>query len=494
MQRREFLTLGTATAFWLLSGCQDRSSSTQTYSSNTPLGELPIPPLLEGKIRSGVTHYDLTISASKHRFFDGIETQTWGISSSYLGPTLKIRRGSQIAINYNNRLNETTTMHAHGLHINGSMDGSTHQPIAPGAQWSAQTTVNQPAATLWYHPHYLHRTAPHVYQGLAGLIIVEDEESSRLDLPKRYGIDDIPLVLQDRIFSSDKTQLLYQPNRMQLMRGYIGDYFMANGAISPTFRAEATMIRLRLLNGSNSTVYTLGFGDGRQFVQIAGDNGFLPQPVTMGRLTLSPGERAEVIVDFTGDMGSLIDLHEYRHNRTFVRFSIEKDPEVIASIPFGGIAIPAAPAITGERRFVLGMGGMQGGGMGGGMGRGMGGGNSRALFTINGKSMDPNRIDFHVPRGGGEIWEVINPMPIDHNFHLHGTSFRILSRNDNQGAVAANEQGWKDTLYLPARSRAKLLVDFTLPNTAADSANPYMFHCHFLEHEDNGMMGQYTVG
>lgn len=124
-------------------------------------------------------------------------------------------------------------------------------------------TVNQKACTNWYHPHTMDKTAEHVYKGLAGLIIIEDDESRSLNLPKRYSRDDIPLALQDRNFTNG--QIDYNPAMADIMRGYVGDTFIANGAIEPTLDVEAKEIRFRILNGSNSTVYTLGFSDGRSF-------------------------------------------------------------------------------------------------------------------------------------------------------------------------------------------------------------------------------------
>lgn len=172
-------------------------------------GTLPIPELLKGTEIAGIQHYDVDIVEAEHTFFEGIKTKTYAMNGTYLGPTLLLERGTNVSINYSNKLSVETTMHGHGMHLPGEMDGTAHQPIAVGGTWSAKYTVDQKACTNWYHPHYLHQTAPHVYQGLAGILLIEDSESKRLDLPKRYGIDDIPLVLQDRFFTADKKALDY---------------------------------------------------------------------------------------------------------------------------------------------------------------------------------------------------------------------------------------------------------------------------------------------
>jgi FtsP/CotA-like multicopper oxidase with cupredoxin domain len=125
-------------------------------------------------------------------------TDTHGYNGSYLGPVLRIRRGEKVTIHVNNRLDFPTTLHWHGLVVDGEQDGGPHQGIQPGESWNPTFTVDQPAATLWYHPHLLGDTADQVYYGLSGLIYIEDEISDPLNLPQSYGQNDIPLIIQDR--------------------------------------------------------------------------------------------------------------------------------------------------------------------------------------------------------------------------------------------------------------------------------------------------------
>jgi len=489
IQRRKFLTLSSITALHVLTGCGGGSNSNHrgsgngnggmgggqggNTSTNNPASSttsLPIPPLLIPRDAGGVKHYDLTIQASQHTFFDGVATNTYGINGSYLGPTLLVENGSRISLNYRNTLGEPVSMHAHGMHAPANMDGSAHQTIAASASWSAQYTVKQKANTSWYHPHTMDNTAPQVYKGLAGLMIVEDTQSRSLNLPKRYGEDDIPLVLQDRVFNNG--QINYAPSRMSIMRGYTGDTFIVNGAINPTFNAEAKEIRFRLLNGSNSSVYTLAFSDRRSFKQIASDSAFLEAPVTLTSVRLSPGERAEIVVDFSNNIGQSVVLKELNNNKSFLTINVNQDPSTITSVPSKLTTFekfnPSSAVRT--RNFEL-------------------GGHMGAL-TINGKSMDKARIDEVVPLNDIEIWNVSNTMGVNHNFHIHATHFRLLSRNGNTSAVSANERGLKDVVYIPPHESVSFIVkmiDYT------DTTVPYMYHCHFLEHEDNGMMGQFTV-
>ena len=469
IQRREFLTLSSITALWLITGCGSNSSNT-TSSSDITTNKFPIPELLKPIKRNGTQHYDLNVQKATHTFFDGIYTNTYAINSSYLGPTLLMQDGDKISVNYTNHLSEDITMHGHGMHVPAQMDGTTHQRIAPNTTWSAQYTVHQKASTNWYHPHTMNHTARQVYMGLAGLIIIEDSESQSLDLPKRYGIDDIPLILQDRFFNNG--QINYNPSMMQVMRGYVGDTFIANGAIEPTLDIEAKEIRFRILNGSNSSVYELGFSDGRSFKQIATDNGFLEAPVTLTRLRLSPAERAEIVVDFSNAIDATIRLHDFRHGKDFIHININKTASQKTTTPPRLTTLekldPSSAVRT--RTFIL--------------------SNRMRQFQINGKSMDSNRIDEHVPLGEVELWEITNTMMMDHNFHIHATHFMIVERNGSASSVAANERGYKDVVFVPANQSVTVIVkmkDYT------DNTVPYMYHCHFLEHEDAGMMGQFVV-
>ena len=483
MERRKFLGVSSISALSLIVGTQSASANhrggmggggttTTTTTSTTSSKALPIPSLIRPIDRNGIKHFDLNVNEAQHEFFDGILTNTFSISSTYLGPTLLLTKGDNVSLNYTNNLSEVITMHGHGMHLPAQMDGTPHQEIPAGTTWSAQYTVNQKACTNWYHPHTHHKTPHHVYQGLAGMIIIEDDEINALDLPNRYGIDDIPVVLQDRFFSADKTALDYSPSRQQVARGYIGDVFITNGAIEPTFDAEAKEIRFRLLNGSNSTVYDLGFSNGKSFKQIAGDNSLLESPVSMSRVVLSPGERAEIVVDLSNDTGASFTLHEYRNNKTFMTINVNKSATAITSLPNALTTLDAIDLsqVTRTRPFTLDM--------------------VSGVFTINRKAMDMNRIDEVVPLGDTEIWEVTNMMGMDHNFHMHATHFRVIERNGSAANVLENEKGYKDVVYLKGRESVKLLIKMT---DYTDETVPYMYHCHFLEHENNAMMGQFTV-
>ena len=514
MKRREFIAISATTAVWLLAGCGGGDSTVSTApggnspeggnptnpgsgnpgsgnpgdpenetpdnptnpdnpgSGSSDVGELAIPPLLDPVPVGGIKQFDLTIQEGSKEFFPGIHTETYGISADYLGPTLLLRKDEQVSINYTNELKEATTMHGHGMHLPAAMDGGPHQIIEPGETWSAKYTVNQKACTNWYHPHKMGKTAEHVYMGLAGMIIVEDDESIALDLPNRYGIDDIPLVIQDKVFDTNG-QIDYSPSQMEIRRGLMGNNFLVNGIIQPYFNAEAKELRLRLLNGSNARVYQFAFDDNRNFSQIATDNSFLPSPVSLSRLTLSPGERAEIIVDLTSDRGESVILKDLSSGTELLTINVNKEAIASTSLPAvltSTLEIPDASKAVNTRSFRLNMSSMH--------------------MAINGKLMDLNRIDETVPLGDLELWEITNTMGMNHNFHIHATHFNIIERNGSATNVLPNEKGYKDVVFLPPNSSVKVLVRMT---DYSDNINPYMYHCHVLEHEDDGMMGQFLV-
>ena len=481
MQRRRFLKLSSVTSAVLFSSLLMDSSELNVKEirknllTNDFYKKLDIPPLLEGKEIKGVYHYDLNIQEAEHAFFKNRLTNTYAVNGTYLAPTLKLINGQQVSINYTNNLKETTTMHGHGMHLPANMDGSAHQPIYPNETWSAQYTVNQRACTNWYHPHAMDKTAEHVYQGLAGLLIIEDEESQKLDLPKNYGVDDIPLVLQDRFFDRNG-QIYYNPTMHQTMMGYKGDTFISNGVINPYLEVEAKEIRFRLLNGANSTVYELAFSDNRTFKQIAGDNSFLEKPVEMNSLRLSPGERAEIIVNLSNDKGISLTLDEIRQGKSFLKIDVTQKATSTTTVPkvLTSLIKLSKNSVIRERKFVL----------SGRMGR----------VFINNKKMNMNRIDEVLKLNETEIWEITNKrmmmMRMEHNFHIHGTHFMVIERNGSYDNVLENERGYKDTVYLAAGDTVKIIMKMT---DYVDKKVPYMYHCHFLEHEDAGMMGQFTV-
>ncbi len=477
---------------------EGRATSPDTGSTSgiLPHRRLAIPKEMKGKVKEGVRVFSLTLQRGTHEFLQGKKTKTYGINGSYLGPTLRVKKGEKVQFNIKNKIGETTTIHWHGMHIPAKMDGGPHQMIKPNETWVSSYTILQPASVNWYHPHLEGKTGEHVYKGLAGLLLIDDAASSKLDIPSTYGVDDIPLVIQDRRFAQDASfSYLSQP--VDRMAGMKGDKIMANGVIDAQWAAPAQMIRVRILNGSNARYYNVGIHDGRAFHLIATEGGLLEKPVSLTRLPLAPGERAEILIDLSQDSGKKIRITSYsselpspggmmgmmgrdaldQKNFTIMEMIVSKPALTKYTLPTQLVTPAKLPESLAQktRRFVfnMGMGGMGGGGGG---------------FTINNKKMDMNRIDEVIKLGAVEIWEIRNISPMAHPFHVHDVSFLILSRNGKP--PAKHEAGWKDTVNVTSRGSVRFIAKFA---DFADPKSPYMYHCHILEHEDAGMMGQFIV-
>ena len=457
---------------------------------------LPIPEVMD--LASG-TVGELTAQLGQSQMLQGVSTETAGYSQAYSGPVIRVKRGETARLKLGNAIAEPVSVHWHGMHIEGAQDGGPHSPVNPNEVVDAALDIDQPAATLWYHSHIMDRTGAHVWYGLAGMLLVDDPGAADSGLPSTYGEDDLPLVVQDRIFGSNGA-LVYEPRGPSQMMGYRGNEILVNGAIRPEASVPAGMVRLRILNGSNARIYHFGFEDGRSFMQVGTDGGLLPAPAAMNTLTLSPAERAEIIVDFSdgaavrmlsgpdnnammGGMGGMMASPQSDANGVFEVMSFAVNAGLTAKVTnlsntIAGAPVPDFGAPVRRRSFQL---NMMGGG--GGMMSVMSGGGHG--MSINGESMEMSVINEQVTQGETELWE-ISADEMMHPFHVHGTSFQVLSNGGR--AVDPVKTGLKDVVLVDGK--AEILIRF---DRTADAATPYMYHCHILEHEDLGMMGQFTV-
>ena len=434
--------------------------------------KLPIPPLLEDKNpEEGKAEFDLKVQYGKTEFIKGYEANTLGYNGNYLGPVIRVNKGDDVKININNTLDEPTTVHWHGLEVAGEMDGGPHQVVDPNTTWEPYFTIDQPAATLWYHPHFLHKTGEQVYKGLAGLFYIDDESSERLDIPKEYGVNDIPLVIQDKRFTNNGN-IPYDLDMRDMMNGFLGDTVIINGALNPQLDVKSEVIRLRLLNGSNARTYELNFSENNEFYQIASDGGFLEESVKMNVVSLAPAERAEILLDLSDyNVGDKITLRDANYN--LMTINIVEDNNKDIDIPKKLVEIDDynKDEIVRSREFVM---------------SGMG-----PMVTINGKQMNMDRIDEKLNLNELEEWVIRNESSgmgmmhsTPHPFHVHGAQFQVIERDG--GAPPLNERGWKDTVMVDNGEEVKILAKFRKKGL-------FMYHCHILEHEDSGMMGQFLV-
>lgn len=219
------------------------------------------------------------------------------LENNYLGPVLHLQQGQKVRVFFKNTLNESSIIHWHGLHVPQSSDGHPMYSIEPGEQYVYEFEVLNRAGTSLYHSHAHDLTAEQVYRGLAGLIIVSDSDERKLDLPT--GEFDLPLVIQDRRFDANN-QLQYLHRMPERMMGFLGDTLLVNGKPNAEFKVKSRAYRFRVLNGSNSRIYKLGWEDGTPLTAIGTDACLLAKPETRPYIMLAPGERVELWLDFSG--------------------------------------------------------------------------------------------------------------------------------------------------------------------------------------------------
>lgn len=441
---------------------------------------MAIPPALD------LDTFDLVSDEHIHQFYPGINTSTYGASAEYLGPTLILHRGDTARIRVHNQLAEMTSMHWHGLHVPGEMDGGPQRIIEPGESFLAEFEVKNPAATYWYHPHPHELTAEQANFGIAGFIIVKDDEEEQLPLPRTYSVDDFPVVIQDRKFLANGDFAFYP----------FGDSVLVNGTPRAYLECPAQVVRLRLLNGSNARIYALGLDNGQAMHVIAGDAGLLPSPAQTNRLWLSNGERAEVLLDLTGLQGDSLLLMSYGNELpntvpgsgnmlwessllNGVAFQVLRirvtapTASPITEIPAALLTVPMpaeAESIRTRTKTITGMGMV-----------GMG------MFMINGLMFDIDVVNDTMLLNTVEVWNIVNNSNMAHPMHIHGVSFEVLARNGQ--APPAWERGPKDVVLVDRFETVKLVMRFG----EVTDGWPFMYHCHNLLHEDNMMMLQYIV-
>lgn len=528
--RRRLLTLGAGAAFiatirsfdsWAQDAHRHMKHDTAIASTSRAGRPLPLPPLVEPD-SSGVVK--LKLQKGRHSFEEGTEAASAGVNSAYLGPLVRLKNGETVTLSVENGMDEETTLHWHGLFVPSILDGGPHNVIAPGKDWKPKITIAQPASFNWFHPHLHGNTARQVHMGIAGLMVVTDGQDAARGLPEDYGIDDIPLVLQDRRVINGSN--VYQPDIMDLMHGFRGDKLIVNGMVSPEARVPASVVRLRILNGANARNFHIRLGNNQPLIVIASDGGFIEKPEPVERLSISPGERYEVLVDFS--KVDVVDLLTYGDDRGgddlhLLRFVVdnalqakitafpdrldgpgaadEKLSEKRRSFFFDErtaenmklmMAEPSADPHTGHN--LGGMNLMRSDAMDHDMHQGRGSSDigpalealsSGVKMAIAGAPFDMDRIDVEAKLGSWEVWE-LTTKEMPHPFHIHGASFRILSVNEK--APPAHQSGWKDTALIDGK--AEILVHF---DREAVKSHPFMFHCHVLEHEDVGMMAQFVT-
>ncbi len=434
------------------------------------------------------------------------------IPGSYLGPVIRLRRGQKVRVRFANKLPEPSIVHWHGLDVPENADGHPRLAVSGGKEYVYEFEVTNRAGTYWYHPHPHMRTGAQVYQGLAGMLIVRDDEEDALGLPS--GENELLCALQDRTFDGQNQLVFHGGSMMEMMNGFLGDKVMVSGRPQPTTEVDAAWQRVRLLNASNARIYKLAWSNEAKMVVIGGDGGLLEHPVTQQVLTLAPGQRADVLLDLTAlSAGTEVHLNSQGY------------PEDDAGVVGRG-----------------GMGGMRGGG-GRGLSSSTPNGAPLRVMTLRTRARKgpvfrvPERLssfdsswspsgdipvrrvpltfqrmewsfggrtfemadvaaDETVRAGSTAYWQfenLANPMGMQaaHPIHIHGRQFRVVART---GVGTANtlspgivDAGWRDTVLVLPGETVRVHVTFTR------HPGLYLYHCHILEHEDMGMMRNFRV-
>jgi bilirubin oxidase len=458
-------------------------ANAQTYQN------LWIPDTLSG------TSFNLTIKDTIKQLRTGNQTITGGINNNFWGPTLFINKGDVVHMNVRNNLNDSTTIHWHGMHLPAVMDGGPHQVIPPGTLWQPYWEMKNQAGTYWYHPHLHEMSTEHMNKGIGGFMIVRDAEEAALAIPRTYGVDDIPLMLTSRRYDAN--------NQFVSTNVAYGDYMLTNGTPNAQISLPKQFVRLRILNAEIERGYDLGFSDNRTFYIIGNDGGLLNAPVAATRVKLMVGERVEILVNLGNDaVGATLDLKAYNSGQAFgfpggepatagqfgsllnnidfpvLRINVAAtNANAITSVPttlVNNTYWTAADATVSRTLTVTG---------------GQPGPNATP-FAFDNKIFDLSYINKTLNLNDIEKWTITNSNVFGHTFHIHDVEFKIVARNGSAAAVGAHESGWKDVLYLPRSENATFVARF---DDYADPIHPFMYHCHFSNHEDGGMMGQFVV-
>ncbi|CAN5618435.1 hypothetical protein BH11BAC1_BH11BAC1_20120 [soil metagenome] len=467
-----------------------------TVNSGNPLF---IPTLLLGAT------FNLNIQNGVSQFYPGINTPTFGINGPLLGPTLVLNKWDWVTMNVTNNLTgngNATTIHWHGLHVPAVDDGGPHQLISQGSTWSPHFQVLNSAATYWYHPHGANKTDLHVSKGIAGMIIIKDSTEAALTLPRTYNVDDFPLIVQTKCFDV--------LNQIAIATAF-DTVPMVNGTLNPYLDIPAQVIRLRVLNASSDRSFLFGFSNNMNFHLIATDGGLLDSSFTLNRLQLSNGERAEILVDLTGHLNDTIFLMSYGSELSHGIMGADSVGDDLNQIPdyylnhlngadFNLLQLNVSPQtgtpittipsslspvvpwdtinVTVHRTFELDT--LSDGFVNPNLAEGP--------FGINRKTFEMDSINEIVYLNTTEIWTIMNQTMVAHPFHIHDMHFYILEKNGDP--VAAYEKGKKDVVLVMPNDSIRFITKF---EDFANDTVPYMYHCHLLHHEDDGMMGSFVV-
>ncbi len=437
---------------------------------------MPLPQVLRPSLEAGgAAFYRMTMRESTAEIVPGLRTRVRTFNGSFSGPVIRAVSGRPVVIAQTNALDVDTAIHLHGGHVPPESDGAPMDLVPARGGTRAYVYPNQqPHANLWFHDHAHHMESENVFRGLTAFYLLTDDIERGLNLPS--GDQDVPIALRDARFDSDG-QFVYAMGDFQ-QRNVI----LANGSAWPYFEVEARRYRLRLFNTSNQRFFKVGLSDGSEFTQIGSDGGLLAAPFPTTSLPLSPGERADVVVDFSRyPVGTRLVLSNGQDGpdaltAQLLQFRVvaAKGPDT-STVPDVLRTLPALPAPTAFRDVAL------------SMDEGPVAPGTEPQGYINGQVYDPDRVDTVIPYGSTEVWTVTNTNRfIPHNLHIHLVQFRVLERN-GRPVVSGPESGLKDTVSLFPGETVKLQATFT------GYRGRYLYHCHLIDHAAMGMMATMQI-
>lgn len=442
---------------------------------------LAIPPLIEQDT------FQLVLDEGTKEFYPGVVTDTYGISAPFLGAALLLHQGDTARFHVVNQLAEPSGMHWNGLEVPPEFDGSPPLMLMPGDSWDVKYKVLDKAGMYTYHPHTMGTIGQQVNKGAAGLLIVQDAEEAALPLPRDWGVDDFPVVVQDKRFTPGG-QFIFAP---------YGDSILVNGTPHPYLECPAQVVRLRVANASTARYYPFGFEGDYPFHVIGSEGGLLSAPVEMTRLTLGSGERAEILLDLSGMEGDSLLLMSFgselpqtvpgSNNLMWessalngidfpvlrIRVTAPTNDPVIA-VPATLANVQPWPEASASRTRIKEI-------------TGMGMVNGTGDFAINGTTWDMAVINDTIMLGDTEIWTWVNHSNMAHPMTVHGGSFYVLDRNGD--LPPEWERGPKSVVHVDVGDTVRTIMKFA---TYTTGDWPLMYHCHNLMHIEE-MMWQFVI-
>ena len=465
-----------------------------------------LPVLKNSSQRKGLFTAKITASAEQQVLAGGKKTELWLYNGQIPGPLIELFEGDQVEIEFENKLDQATTIHWHGLPVPSDQDGNPQDAVLPGESRFYRFTLPEGCAgTYWYHPHPHGKSGEQVAHGLGGTIIVRSTDDPLRSLQEQHWvISDLRLNMDGHIPANTGPDW---------MNGREGQFVLLNGQRQPHIQA-GTGNRIRVWNSCSARYLNLHI-PGASLIQVGTDGGLLEQPrPAVKSLLLAPAERVEFFIQADKDLQSTLQALYYDRQKMMV----QERPETLTlatvqiqrqdrELPQQLRAIAAIPAASSTAKVVFsevmpmnhdmpmqsgssstaqasmdhqGMAGMDSAEMMPGMSA------MRSMFRINNKVYDMDRIDLRCPVGQWQYWDVVNDSHMDHPFHLHGTQFQVLARQTGMHSAAEPFRAWRDTVNLRPNETVRLAFRQELPGLR-------MFHCHILEHEDLGMMAQLMV-